>query len=167
MTSLYDLAGQYKQLAEKLESMNLDETTVLDTIESTGLVDSIAEKAAGCEMIARRFEAFTPAIDAEIERLTALKKQREHKAKCLREYIKAQMEVAGIDKIECPIFSIRIAKNPPAVDVYEIGLVQAEYMRQPETPPPVPDKKAIAAALKAGKEVQGARLTQSTKLKIN
>lgn len=169
MTALYDLAGQYKTLCEKLESLNFEESTVADTIEASGLVDDIANKAQGCELVARQIEVFNPAIDTEIERLTTLKKQREHKAKMLREYVKAQMQVAGIEKIECPIFSISIAKNPPAVEVYEQGLIPAEYMKQPEAPPPepAPDKKAIAAALKAGKDVQGARLTQSTRLKIN
>ena len=166
MTSLYDLAGQYKALALKLEALNLTEATVADTIESTGLFDSIEQKAAGCEMVARQFEAFLPAIEAEIDRLQSLYKSRAHKANSLREYIKTQMEVMGVEKIECPLFRITIVKNPPAVEVYEPRLIPAEFMRQPEPPPAAPDKKSIAAALKAGHEVQGARLTQSTKLKV-
>jgi len=36
----------------------------------------------------------------------------------------------------------------------------------PEPPPPAPDKKAIAAALKAGQEVPGCRLTHGMRLEI-
>jgi hypothetical protein len=47
--------------------------------------------------------------------------------------------------------------------------IPAEYMVTPEPPPPPaarPDKKAIAAALKAGKEVPGAYREQFERLEI-
>jgi hypothetical protein len=39
-------------------------------------------------------------------------------------------------------------------------------MRQPEPPPAAPDKKAIAEAIKEGREVPGAMLAQGTRLDI-
>lgn len=166
MTALYNLAGQYAQLVQKLEDLNMDEATVADTIEASGLIDDIAAKAQGCELVARHFEALVPAIDAEIDRLAALKKERAAKAVGMRQYVKAQMDAAGITKIECPLFKLSIVNNPTSVDVFEPGLIPAEYMRIPAPLPPAPDKKAIAAALKDGKDVQGAKLTNSTRLAI-
>ena len=164
--ALYTLAGQYQQLAERLSNMDLDAETVADTIEASGLVDDIAAKATGIEMVARTMEQYTPTIDAEIERLTALKKHRQKAAAGLRAYLLHNMQESGITKLESPLFKIALRDNPPAVDVYEPGLVPNEYMRQPETPPPAPDKTAIKAALKAGKDVPGARLTAGQRLAI-
>ncbi|EJC60872.1 hypothetical protein QWA_17860 [Alcaligenes faecalis subsp. faecalis NCIB 8687] len=48
------------------------------------LPDQIAEKAQGCEMVARVMEADLPAIDAEIRRLQDLKKARKARADALR-----------------------------------------------------------------------------------
>ncbi|CAB4152455.1 Siphovirus Gp157 [uncultured Caudovirales phage] len=166
MTALYNLAGQYRELATQLEELDLDQATVSDTIEASGLLDDITTKAQGIEFIARGLELYSPAIEAEVERLTALKKQRETKAVALREYLKTQMEAAGISKIDCELFQISIAKNPPSVDVFAPELIPAQYMRHPIPPPPAPDKAAIAAALKANFDVQGARLIQKTKLKV-
>lgn len=167
MTALYDLAGQYKRLAEQLADMDLDAQTVADTIEASGIVDDLSVKAQGCELVARSLEAFTPAIDDEIKRLTALKKHRATAAAGLRSYIKTNMEAAGIDKIEAPLFKLSIANNPPSVEIFDAAMIPVQFMRQPEPPPPAPDKTALARAIKAGAEVPGARLTQSTRLKVS
>ena len=166
MTALYELTGQYTQLANRLSDMDMDATTIADTIESTGLVDDIAQKATGIEMIARGFEMHIPAIDGEIARLQALKNSRVKKAQGLRDYLMHNMLSAGISKIESPLFNIRLQDNPPAVDIYELGLVPSEYMKTPATPPPAPDKTAIKNAIKAGQEVAGCKLTQSVRLVV-
>lgn len=166
MTSLYNIAGQYKLLADKLANMDVDAQTVADTIEASGLVDDMNAKALGCELVARSMEAFNPAIDAEIDRLAALKKQRANAAAGLRNYVKTQMDLCGISKIETPLAVLTIVKNPPSVDIYEEGLLEVKYMVQKPPPAPTPNKTLIAAELKAGIEVQGAKLTQSTRLKV-
>lgn len=168
MTSvaLYTLVGQYQQLAERLSNMDLDATTVADTIEASGLTDDIAQKATGIEMVARTMEQYTPAIDAEIERLSNLKKQRQKAAAGLRAYLLANMQASGITKLESPLFKISLRDNPPAVDVFEPGLVPADCMVTPPAPPPAPDKKAIASLLKKGIDVPGCRLTTSQRLAV-
>ena len=83
-------------------------------------------------------------------------------------YLKLNMEQAGIDKIECPLFQITIRKNPPSVDVFDDKQIPAEYWVTPEPKPPVAaiSKTLLSNAIKAGAEVPGARLVQGTKLVI-
>ena len=163
---LYELSWSYRQLAERLADMDLDATTVADTIEASGLSDDIAQKATGVEMIARSFEMHVPAIDGEIARLQTLRSSRVKKAQGLRDYLVFNMQAAGISKIESPLFNIRLQDNPPSVDIYELGLVPSEYMKTPTAPPPAPDKTAIKAAIKAGAEIPGCKLTQSVRLVV-
>lgn len=163
MTTLYDLAGQYKQLAEQLATMDLDAQTVADTIEASGLTDEIQQKAQGILLVAKSAEQYLPAIDAEIARLQALKKRHQRVATGLRDYLQHHMQNAGIQRIECPLFQISLRQNPPAVQVWDEAQVPAQFW---VTPKPNVNKTAIAAALKAGQDVPGARLTQSTRLDI-
>lgn len=165
--ALYNLIGQYQQLAEKLSEGDFDAATIADTIESTGITDEIAVKAQGYEMVARTLEMHTPAIDAEIERLTALKKQRQSAARGLRDYLKQQLIAAGITKLESPLFKLAIQNNPPSVDVYEAALIPAEFLVQAPPPPPSLDKAAVKAAIKAGRDVPGVRLTQGQRLAVS
>lgn len=166
MTALYNLAGQYHALMNTLSNGDFDIQTIEDTIEASGLVDEINAKAQGCELVARSLEAFNPCLDIEIKRLTDLKIQRTKAASGLREYIKTQMENAGISKITAPMVTLTIVNNPPSVEIFEEGLLDARYMVQKPAPAPSPSKTIIAADLKAGLEVQGAKLTYSTRLKV-
>lgn len=168
MTALFVLSNQYLALAEKLADGDFDAQTVADTIEASGITDEIAVKAQGIEYVARGAEAHNAAIDSEIARLQALKVQRAKVAAGLRGYLLNNMQRMGIERIDCPMFSISIRKNPPSVDIFDPLSLPAEYMVTPEPKPPVatPDKKAIAAAIKEGKEIPGAKLIQGVRLQI-
>lgn len=167
LPSLYQLRSEYQMLAQKLADMDFDAKTVADTIEASGIMDSIAEKGQNIIMVSRSFEAHLEAIDGEIKRLQALKKQRQNAADKLKEYLLSNMQEAGIDRIEGPLITISIRNNPESVDVFDAAQIPQEFMRQPETPPPAPDKTAIKAAIKEGKDVPGCRLTRSQKLHIS
>lgn len=168
MTALYALTNQYLALAEKLSDGDFDAATIADTIEASGITDEIAEKAQGLEYVARGAEAHNLAIDAEIARLQALKQHRMKVAAGLRGYLLDNMQRMQIERIDCPMFSISIRKNPPAVEIFDQLSLPAQFMVVPEPKPPVaaPDKKAIAAAIKAGQEVPGAKLVQGVRLNV-
>ena len=164
--SLFTLTNQYLQLAQTLADGDFDLTTIADTIEASGLTDDIATKAQGIEYVARSAETYLPAIDAEIARLTALKAHRVKVAQGLRDYLMSSMIRMQIERIECPMFAISIRSNPPSVDVFDPLQVPLSYMVTPLPPPDRPDKTLIKEALKAGKDVPGARLAQGQRLVI-
>ena len=168
MTALYALTNQYLALAEKLSDGDFDAATIADTIEASGITDEIAEKAQGLEYVARGAEAHNLAIDAEIARLQALKQHRMKVAAGLRGYLLDNMQRMQIERIDCPMFSISIRKNPPALEIFDQLSLPAQFMVVPEPKPPVaaPDKKAIAAAIKAGQDVPGAKLVQGVRLNV-
>lgn len=168
MSSIYNIASQYQALAHKLADLGFDATTIHDTIEASGITDELAVKASNIEHVARGAEAHNAAIDAEIARLQALKAHRTKVAAGLRAYLLDNMQRMEIERIDCPLFSITIRKNPPAVDIFDPLSIPAKYMVTPVPKPPVaaPDKKAIAAAIKAGTEIPGAKLVQGVRLNI-
>ena len=67
------------------------------------------------EMVARTMEMPRPAIQAEIKRLQALDKSIATRSEALRKRVQDTMTDLGIQKITCPLFEVRIQKNPPAV----------------------------------------------------
>lgn len=168
MTALFQISNQYLQLAEKLADGDFDVATIKDTIEASGLVDDFADKAQALEFVARGALAHHASIDAEIDRLQALKARRDAVAAGVRKYLLTEMQRTGISKITCPLFSISIANNPPSTEIYDSLSLPSVYMRFPEPKPPVaaPDKAAIKAVLLSGVEVPGARLLQSQRLII-
>ena len=164
--TLYQLKGEWLALAQKLSDMDMDAQTIADTIEGSDVQMALEEKVQGYEMVARNFEATIPAIEAEEKRLAALKKSLKARATVLRDRVQTSMAELGIQKITCPLFEIRIQKNAHALDVYEEKLIPAEFWSRPE-PVDVLDKTKLKAALKEGREIQGARLTQGESLRIS
>lgn len=166
LPALYNLASEYRALAQLLADGDFDPNTVADTIEASGLPEAIAEKAQGCEMVARMMEADIPTIDAEIKRLQELKKARQAKADALRKYVLDNMLACDIQSIDAPLFSIKIVKNPPSVEIFDERQIPADYFADPPPPPPRIDKKLIAQAIRDGYEVPGAKLAQGYRLAV-
>lgn len=165
LPSLYELAGEYHQAAVTMSNMDMDEQTIADTLE--GLSGALEEKAKNVAAFVRNLESTAEQIKLAEKQMADRRKAMENRAERIREYLKTNMELAGITQIECPHFKLAIKKNPPSVVIDAESQIPADYMTQPVAPPPAPDKKLIAQAIKDGFEVPGAHLeTGKTRLDI-
>jgi len=163
MTALYVIANEYRDAATKLADLDLDEQTIADTLE--GLSGELEVKAQNVAYFIRNMEVTAEAIKAFEQQQKERRQAIERRAESMRAYLQRCMEATGITKIEGPGVTLSFRKSS-AVVIDEPGLIPAEFMRQPEPPPPSPDKKAIADAIKAGQEVQGAHVETRQNLQI-
>lgn len=164
MTALYVLAQEYRQAADTLADLDLDEQTIADTLE--GMSGDLEAKATNVVLLARNLEATAASIKTAEAAMAVRRKALENRADGLRRYVLSAMQVTGIQKISCPYFALSVRANPASVDVFDAAQVPAEFMRQPEPPPATPDKTAIKDALKAGRDVPGCRLTVGQRLEV-
>lgn len=162
--SLYDIAAEYREACEKLADLDLDAQTIADTLD--GMSGDLEVKTANVVGFARNLEALAGAIKTEEERMAARRKAVERRIENLRAYTLACMQFAGVQKIEGPRFKVSVRDNPAAVEVFDAAQIPSDFMRTPEPPPAAPDKAAIKAELKAGRDVPGCRLTQSKRLVV-
>jgi hypothetical protein len=155
MTKLYELTGQFKELAAIGEGADEDlAIAVRDTM--AGIEAEFNDKALAVSRIILNMDADTAGLDREIERLQERKRLIINRQKGIKDYLRENMDAAGITKISCPLFTITLALGRESVVVDDqkalpddLVTVKTEIL---------PDKKAITAALKAGTEVPGARL---------
>lgn len=105
-------------------------------------------------------------IDAEIKRLQDYKKAVTNRIDRYKEYVKENMQVLGIDKIETELGTISIAKSPISVDIIDEDKIPAEYKTIVQTIKV--DKKAIADNFKlTGELIEGVRInTENKSLRI-
>lgn len=93
----------------------------------------------------------------------------EKRAESLKEYLRVNMKRTGITEINSPEFNVKLhIDRDSRVEILDEKQIPAAYMKPPEPKPPVPapDKKLIAADIKQGKEVAGARIVKSDRLEI-
>lgn len=162
--NLFQIAAEYRAITDVLMDTQADTQAIADTLEAERW--PLEVKARNYGFVIRNLQATAEAIKEAEAQMAARRKAFENRAQYMLDRLKLGMEIAGVQKIECPEFSISIKKNPESVDIYESGLIPASFMRQAEPPPPTPDKTAIKNALKAGLEVPGAKLVQATRLEV-
>ena len=163
MTALYLLSQQYRAAAEQLANLDLDAQTVTDTLES--LSGDLEAKSQAVGHMVRIMEADAEAIKQWAKDASERAKSVQARADRLREYLSANMLACGLTKVDGPGIALSFRKSSSVV-INEPALIPAKFMRQPEPPPPAPDKVAIGAALKTGIDVPGAHLESKQNLQI-
>ena len=146
---LYELTAQYRGLAELSD---IPDDALRDTLE--GLEGEIQIKAENLLMVVSNMNADATAIDTEIKRLQARKKAITNRQNSLRDYLKHNMQQSGISKIQCPLFSITLAKGRPMAVIEQEDLLPKKFIKTTRSP----IKADILRALKAGEQVPGAVL---------
>lgn len=165
--TLYQIAAEYREAADTLAELDLDEQTIADTLES--ISGDLTTKSQNVAFVIRNLEGMVEQIGVAVEAMQARAKAIQKRAERVREYLLMNMQMAGVQKIECPYFSLAVRENPAKVIVDDEKQIPAAYMTDPAPPPPPepkPDKKLIAKALKDGHDVPGCRLERGKRLEI-
>jgi len=155
MAHLYELTKELTVINDELITAEGEITPDLEKrLDQVNL--ALTEKATGIRKWRAMIDTDTSGLDAEISRLQKMKKIKVNLADRLDTYVKGCMEAADLKKIETPIGTFAIQKNPPSVEIVSEEMVPAEFQTViPEQR--VPDKKKIIAALKDGYDVPGAK----------
>jgi len=161
----FELAAQYRRLAEILAEQHDDPKLIADTLDSiSGPLDERLENLA---KMVRNVETAARGVEQTLASLEARHAALSRAAERGRRLILELMQTAERDKVATALFSLAIHKNPPAVVIDREEDLPPEYLVQHQPPPPTPDKKAIAASLKAGTPVPGAHAEQRVRLDIH
>lgn len=144
--NLYELTNDWLQVQAMLEDPEMDQKAIEDTLES--LEFEIEEKADGYARVIRNMEGSIEAIKHEEERLALKRRHLTASIDRLKQNLMNSMVAMDKRKIKTDLFQISIQKNggadPVIVDVPTDDLPTELVIIKEE-----PDKKAIAALLKA------------------
>lgn len=163
-TSLYILAGEYLALANKLNDSDLDEQTILDTLES--ISGNLEKKSINIGYFIRNLEASAEQIKLAEKQMSERRKAIENKAEHIKQYLFDNMKRCGLSKIECEYFALTIKKNPPKLVIDDAGAIPSELYIYPPAPDPYPDNATIKSKLLAGEVVEGCHVEQGERLEI-
>lgn len=153
--TLFEMSSTAKQLYELLESGDIDEQILLDTMESIGA----SAKLEDYVHVTKSFEAEIAMYDAEIKRLTENKRILQNRIEYMKSKMIEFMQATGQKTANAGTFKLTMRESK-SCEVENIDLIPIEYMR--EIPAKLePDKKAMLQALKNGEKISGASLKTS------
>jgi hypothetical protein len=160
--SLYNIQTEYLQLAEELIENGGELTPELTEALAINQAN-LETKSTNYGLVIKQWNAEADIIDAEIDRLTTLKKQRLKAVERLENNISQAMQLYNVDKIETPILKISFRKSE-SVEINNMAQIDAKFLNEKVTV--TPDKKAIKDAIKAGETVEGATLVINQNIQI-
>jgi gp157 len=167
--TFYDVTKDY---IERMEFLNLGinaETGEMTedknqlAIWNQELTQDLKNKSANIIAVVRNQELTIEALDTEIERLKTLKKSKENQLNRFKEYLKNVMLLNQIEKIDTVLGTIKFTKST-STEIYDESLIDKKFIEIVTTEKI--SKEKIKSALKAGEEVQGARLVVNKNLKV-
>lgn len=161
MKSLFNISAEARELASALIEGELSEEL------ETALVinqNELQEKAINYGFAIKSIEADIDTIDAEIERLKALKTSRTNAIDRMKSTVLEAMNIYGIEKVASPTLNLAVRLNPESVEVVNEYQVPDIYRKEKVTV--TIDKTAIKEAIKSGLEVPGAVLDRKKRLEI-
>jgi hypothetical protein len=163
--ALYELAADYRALAERLHDLDLPDDVIADTLD--GESAALDEKLAAYGMVIRNLEHAADGKKALATSYTEQAAALTKRAAFLRGQVVNVMLALNKPKAGTAAMSLAVRENPASVVIDDASKVPTEFMRlPPPAPPPVamPDKKAIGDALKAGLDIPGAHAERTIKL---
>ena len=161
---LYKITAEFNALIADFDGNTDDEFLS----KLNGLNADFKSKANNCISYALNLKAQSAAIKAHCDELTAKRKRYEERAEKLLDYVLHNMKAVGLTEIKDKdgLFTAKIAKNPPSVQVVDENAVPPEFV-QVETVVKI-DKKAILQHAKdTGEVVSGVEIvTDKQRLSI-
>lgn len=164
LPALYELVNHKREFERLAEFDELPAELIRDTLES--LDGSIEAKAISVAKFCRNLETTADTIEEAAKAMQQRAGYVRNRANAIKAYLLFQMQAASVSKVECPEFTLAVRNNPEAVRIAEGVEVPAEFMVQPEPPPPRPDKAKLKAALKAGAQIDGCWLESGQRIEI-
>ena len=154
--NLYEITELQKELEKEEDAEIKKDLQELIAVE-------LKNKSNNIVYVIKNLEGNNAAIDAEIERLQALKKRNSSNVDKIKSNILWFMQQNNVDTIKSDLATFSKRKSE-STDIENIEQIPQEFITVKQ--PFVPDKTAIKKAIKEGIEVPGAKVVVNYNLQI-
>jgi hypothetical protein len=163
--SLYQLTSRVLELDNKLESIEIC-TKQGELIDASldGFRDLLTQKVDNVVDYINFLNDRAEALKLREKAFADKRRLEENKVERLKAYIKASMEAGELAALEGKTCKISLSNTAPIVEITDRDQLPMEFVAVVQEYKV--DKKAIAIAIKAGKEVKGAKLVENKALRI-
>ena len=163
MVSLYEMTKQFEELNSKIESGEIPEDAIGDTLDAMEL--TIKDKSNNVSAFILNQKSKVKEIKEAMQAMQKRMKSEQKKIEWLEKYLLDNMIKSGIQELECPQWKVKVGKNPPSVELHEeaVELLDEKYITEKTTR--TPNKKEIKKAIQQGEKISGAALVSKPNLR--
>lgn len=167
--SLYKMASDYESLMCNLYDYETGEINMEVDAQLNALSDTVENKCIAISKWINKLESEKKQIEFMEEQIIQRKAAYNKEIQARTIYLENNMKRLGIDKIQCPFFTLKIKTNPYSTEITDATLLPSKFIRKTEkiVVSESPDKNAIKEEfIKTGVPIPGAVVQRNTKLEI-
>jgi|SRR5690625_279559 len=160
MRTLYEITGELRELLELAQEEEIEEEVIMNTIESMGLDEDLAEKVENYWYVIDELEASNKRIKEEENRLKARRITQENNIKRMKQTLTEALEFVGVEKIKTDKSTIWVQNNPHSLAIRDISKIPKRFFTEQE---PKLNSRELIDYLKEnpGEDFDGAELRQT------
>ena len=160
MKTLYDIAEEYRELLDLMQSAEVDEETIQDTIEATGLKDDFRNKVDGYLYVIDDLEASNDRIKNEEKRLAERRRMQEKNIRKMKDMLTDTMQLLDIQKEQTDKYTVWVQNNNVKLNIEDEQFIPKEFYEEQQ---PKLNRKMLTDYLKENKNksIKGVELTQT------
>ena len=158
MKTLYEITDEYKELLDLMQTAEVDDDVIQDTIESTGLKDDFRSKVDGYLYVIDDIEASNERIRNEEKRLASRRQMQEKNVRRMKDMLTDTMQLLDIQKERTDKYTVWVQNNPIKLSIQDDQFIPQEFYEEQQ---PKLNRKKLTDYIKEGKEIKGVELTQS------
>src|SRR5699024_9286053 len=133
MKTLYDIAEEYRELLDLMQSAEVDEETIQDTIEATGLKDDFRNKIDGYLYDIDDLEASNDRIKNEEKRLAERRRMQEKNIRKMKGMLTDTMQLLDIQKERTDKYTVWVQNNPVKLNIEDEQFITKEFYEEQQT----------------------------------
>jgi hypothetical protein len=164
MATLYEISDQYAAFLSAVESGDIPEEAINDTLES--IQGEFQDKADNIACMIKNLEAEANAMKCERDTLSERIKSKQNQAERLKEYLSREMQKVGVRKFETARNAISFRKSTSCEIADEEKFKQEHPDLCKEKTVVSISKSDVMKRLKAGEAISGAELVVKQNLQI-
>lgn len=150
--TLYEITSEYRSLLDAIESGEIPEEAIADTLEAVG--GELADRVDNVACYIKQLRGEAAVIKSEADTLAERHKAKENKADKLAAYLFDCLKDVHKTKLETARSVVQIGKNPPSVQILdEAKFIRWAVKRKKELlsyKEPTPNKTEIKRIITAG-----------------
>jgi len=162
---LYEVTKAVEEIQVGVSMGEIDKEAAKDTIDS--LFPVAEDKGKNIAAVVQNLESDVREMKAAEDRMAKRRKASVASIEWLKNYLLENMVALGWEEISCPEFTVKLANNPPKVEIdddVEIGNLADDWVTVKTTT--LPNKKALKEALESGIKIKGIRIVRGKRLKF-
>jgi seryl-tRNA synthetase len=159
---LYEISSEFQKVVDLIE--NCDEMSP-ELIEQLNAVsDNDSAKVINVAAYIKNLEAESISMQIYLNNMRDRQDRVEKRIESLKEYLKYNMDLLKLNKVESPEFDVQLRANSYSLDLFDQASIPKEYFKVKETVSI--SKQDIIKDLKVGCEVPGARFVTTKSVLI-